>query len=283
MIYSAGRKKLEKISKVLENGPYEVWIVCDTAEKEYRAYFTLLLIKKHNRAKLFLEILEEGRKNGRFSQAQVFYVRDNFCVLYPCQKERLLDQFYSGRRYSKDECRQICVNLAAECLALGEPWEILYLLLDQQQIYLRNDGSISFGYQMDISRLKAVVSEQECAVKCAGIILWMMEQNQDLEKTMGVKLMQKKLRKQGYCSFAQLIQDIQIDSELWEKKQTAEIVRDFFRRRQKAVLRALQIFCVLLGILALTLLFSQIIAGEFPLQRIFTSSFEKIGTESLIN
>lgn len=283
MVYHPEGKKLEKIRKVLENGAYEVWTVWDRTEKEHKAYVTLLLIKNHNRAKLFMEILEEGRKKGRPSQAQVFSSNDAFCVLYPWHQERFLDQFYKSGRYSKEECRQICINLAAECLALREPWQILYLLLDQRQIHLKHDGSVSFGYQIDLSRLKSDVSEQDCAVKCAGIILWMMEQNRELDKTMGVKLMQKKLQKEGYSGFTELIRDIQMDSDFWEKKQAAASIKVFFRKRQEALLQVLQIVSVFLGILSLLMVFLQIVVGDVPFLRMFTSSFENIGTESLIN
>jgi len=282
MIYRLGERTWTSVQKVLDTKTNEVWTVQNSSEGEKKRYGTLLVIKSRKTAKLFMEVLEEGRTGGRVSQAEIFSGSDELWALYPYGTERYLEQFYQRTGDDGKRCRQICVSLAAECLASGEPWPILYLMLDQGQIHIRRDGRISLGYHIDLGRLKRNVKERACAGNCGGKILWMMEQNRELERTAGLKLIQKKLQKEGYSSFAKLLRDLCMDSRFWERQKIRDRTADFFRRNQQGILKILLACSVFLTLLAGCMFLSRTVFGELQILRLFYNSFEKIGTESLL-
>lgn len=283
MIYSIGGKRLNCIRKVLENEVNDVWIAEDISAEGNKQYYTLLVIKKHETAKTLMEIWEAGRNAGRKSGAQMAAWKEEFCVVYPYRKERLLEKFYNGAACSGKECGQICMNLIAECISGEEPWPLLYLLLKQRQINLAKDYSVSFSYLLDLSGLSAETDERACVMKCADIVLEIMRQNKDMEKTIGKKLVQKKLLKEGYAGFTELFRDIHMDAGAWEKVKPLQRVKAFLREKKSRILRILLVLSVLLGIIALLMILSQIVFGDIPFLRIFTNSFRTIGSESLLN
>ena len=59
-------------------------------------------------------------------------------------------------------------------------------------------------------------------------------------------------------------------------------IRRFFRHNQDRIFRLVLILAVLMGILALTMVVSQIIFGDVPFLRLFVNTFKQIGTESLL-
>ena len=283
MVYSIGNKELNCLRKVLENETNEVWVAQDVSKEGNQEYYTLIVVKKHETAKLLMEIWETAKKNGRNSCAEIQAYQDEFCVIYPYQKERPLVRFYNGAACSGKECGQICMNLITECISSGEPWHVLHLILKQKQVSLEKDNSVSLGYLLDFDEVEVEADERACAMKCADIVLEIMRQNKDMEKRIGMKLVQKKLLKEGYSCFIDLFRDIHMDLGAWEKITLIERIKDFFRENKWLIQRILIVLSVLLGIVALLMIFSQMVFGDVPFLRIFTNSFKTIGRESLLN
>lgn len=283
MIYSIGGKKLNCIRKVQENAVNEVWVGQDVSAGGNKEHYTLLVVKKHETAKALMEIWEEGRKNGRESGTQLVAYEDEFCIIYPYGKERLLEKFYNGSACTGKECVSICMNLIAECISSGEAWPVLYLMLSQGQVHLERDNSVSFSHFLDLSGLSAEIDERACAMECADMVLGIMKQNQDMEKTVGMKLVQKKLLKEGYSNFTELFRDVHMDAGAWEKVKFAERVKDFWQEKKSRILKILLVLSIILGMLALLMIFSQMVFGDIPFLRIFSNSFKEIGSESLLN
>lgn len=283
MIYSIGSKRLHCIRKVQENTVNDVWVAQDVSREGNKEYYTLLVVKKHETAKTLMEIWEKGRKSGRKSGAQIAAHEDEFCIIYPYGKERLLNKFYNGSACSGKECEHICMDLIAECISGGEAWPVLYLMLSQKQVHLEKDNSVSFGYFLDLSELSIEMDERACAMKCADMILGIMRQNKDMEKTVGMKLVQKKLLKEGYSTFTELFRDVHMDAGSWEKVKFKEQVKDFLQEKKSRILKILLALSIVLGIIALLMILSQMVFGDIPFLRIFTNSFKTIGSESLLN
>lgn len=283
MIYNAGDKKLNCIRKVLENEVNEVWIVQDTKPAGGGEYYTLIAVKDHETAKLLMKIREDGIREGRKSGGLMPVCREEFCLVYSYKKERPLHQFYGSEPRLGRECEQVCISLLVECISSGEAWPILYLILSQQQIHIEKDLSVFFGYQLDLTKLDPGKGERDCVVKCAQIVLDLMRATPQMEKTIGRNLIRKKLMKDGYPHFADLLRDIHMDAGSWEKVKLKERVRDYVQMKKGTIVRVLLIVSVLLGVIAFVMIVSQMIFGDIPFLRIFTSTFERIGQESLLN
>ncbi len=283
MVYSIGSKKLNCIRKVLENTVNEVWVAQDISREGNKEYYTLLIIRQHETAKTLMEIWEKGSKSGRSSRAQMAAQEDEFCIIYPYRKERPLEKFYNGAICTGEECERICMNLIAECISCGEAWPVLYLMLCQNQVHLEKDNSVSLSYFLELSALTKDADERACTMKCADMILKIMRQNKAMEKTVGMKLLEKKLLKEGYSTMTELFRDVHMDAGSWEKVKLQDRIKDFLIVRKERILRVLLVLSVILGIIALLMLLSQMIFGDIPFLRIFTNSFETIGNESLLN
>lgn len=283
MIYNAGNKKLNCIRKVLKNETGEVWIVQDTGTEGNGEYYTLITVKNHETAKLLMKVREDGIRDGRQSQGLMPACREEFCIVYPYQKERPLYQFYNSEPRSGKECEQICINLLVECVSSGEAWPILYLILSQRQIHIEKDSTVFFGYQLDLTKLDPAIGEKECAAKCARIVLDLMNATPQMEKTIGKNLIRKKVQKDGYSDFPGLLRDIHMDAGSWEKVKLSERIKDYLAVRKRTIIRVLLILSAVLGVIAALMIISQMIFGDIPFLRIFTSTFETIGWESLLN
>lgn len=283
MIYNAGEKKLNCIRKVLENEVVEVWVAQDTGKDGDAEYNTLIIVKDHGTAKRLMKIWEDGLREGRESCGQMPAGREEFCIVYPYREERPLYKFYGSEPRSGKECEQICINLLVECISSGEAWPLLYLILCQKQVHIEKDLSIFFGYQLDLKELNEEIGEKDCVVKCARMVLDMMQDTPEMEKTIGMNLIRKKLLKDGYSHFAELFRDIHMDAGAWKKVKLKERIKDFFQAKRRTIIRILLIISAFLGVIAVLMILSQMIFGDIPFLRIFTGSFEMIGRESLLN
>ena len=297
MAYRGEERKWNPIWKVQEYEANDVWVakgipagwrsakalasLVPSGQGQVCRYYTALAIKKHETAKLLMEIWETGKKSGRNSQGWQAAGKDGFWVAYPFQKARPLEQFFPTKARSQEECQKICQSLLAACTSSKEPWPVLCLILKQRQIHMQKDGSIFLGYQIDLSQLNPEAGEQECAIKCAELILQLL-QEQPGTYSAGKHLIEKKIQKEGYQDFPELLQDIHLDFPIQKKGKIKEKIENFFRKKRRGLIRLLLACSLCIGIAALLMLFSQITVGDVPLLRLFTSSFEKIGKESLI-
>ncbi len=283
MIYNAGEKKLNCIRKVLENEVMEVWVAQETDKDADGEYHTLIVVKDHGTAKRLMKVWEDGLREGRESCGQMPAGREEFCIVYPYKKERPLHKFYWSERRSGKECEQICMNLLIECISSGEAWPILYLILCQSQVHIERDHSIFFSYQLDLTELNEEIGEKDCVVKCARMVLDIMQNTPEMEKTIGMNLIRKKLLKDGYSHFAELFRDIHMDAGDWKKVKRKERIKDFLQAKRGTIIRILLIVSVFLGVIAVFMILSQMIFGDIPFLRIFAGTFETIGRESLLN
>ncbi|MCI8796983.1 MAG: hypothetical protein HFG89_09045 [Dorea sp.] len=282
MIYNAGEKKLNCIRKVFENEVVEVWVAQEIDKDADGKYHTLIVVKDHGTAKRLMKAWEDGLREGRESCGQMPAGREELCIVYPYKKERPLHKFYWSEPRSGKECEQICINLLVECISSGEAWPILYLILCQKQVHIEKDHRIFFSYQLDLTELNEEIGEKDCVVKCARMVLDIMQNTPEMEKTMGMNLIRKKLLKDGYSHFAELFRDIHMDAGAWKKVKLKERIKDFLQAKKGTIIRGLLIISAFLGVVAALMILSQMIFGDIPFLRIFTGAFETIGRESML-
>ncbi len=128
---------------------------------------------------------------------------------------------------------------------------------------------------MDITK-----TERDCAVKCADIMLSVLETKSDV-KNISFELLSKKSANNSYSRFTELYRDLRIAATPVKKRQLLVRIKSFFHRNSDRLFGILFWVSLILGIVALVLLLTHLVWGDVPFLRIFFNSFKNIGTESL--
>ena len=101
-------------------------------------------------------------------------------------------------------------------------------------------------------------------------------------KATSYKLLEKKLWKGGYLRFTDFYKDLKMASQPLKKDGMIAEFQKFYRHNQDRIFRLVMVICILLGIVALTMIVSQVFFSEVPFFRLFINPFKEIGTESLL-
>lgn len=212
-----------------------------------------------------------------------------FCV--PYFQERPLYQFYLSSVWEQNNTRwKIWLGLVEICMVAEFPAALVRLMLDQDQVNITPDGAIWFGFLLDLSAYDDSVCEKENVVVCAEKILELIR----LETQSGIglgkrdlaiciqaqKLLEKKLHRKKYQEFIQLYKDIKLIGRMDTvgKKRTRHISVS----GQDKIYRLLSCICIFMVCMVVFMFIGHILYGEFSFWKLFGSSLEKIGTESLL-
>ena len=271
---------LNRIRLVCKNDVNEV-TVCRDIDDMSGALYTVIEVHDHTVARDFLRALKEAGPAAEESVLDTFQKDGVFCIVYPYVRERPMNAFYRGDAVSLNECEDICINTILACMASQLPWPILYLLLEQRQVHLAKDNSVYLGYTVDLAGLDVTKTEQDCAVQCARILLELL-QAKTSQKAVSFLLLQKKVGKSSYHKFTELYKDVRIAAAPKEKRGLINTIKAWYYRNKDGMFRILLVISAILAILALVSLITQLLFGDVPWLRVFLRSFEKIGTESLL-
>jgi hypothetical protein len=279
MLYQVNGMSLQTVQEVYI-GSLNDMLVCEDLNGPDHSYYTVVLIKDHQLAKQFLEVLVSDTGKPAKCYIDIFTYNEGFGVVFDYVKERPLSDFYMGESFSLMECETICINLIMECISTMLPYPLLYLVLKQGQIHLRSDNSVQFGIPMDLSELDATVGEEECTLLCATILRDLLI-SKEQEKAVSYELLSKKIKKESYTRFKDLYFDVNMASVSLHKRNPITYIKGVIYRNQKLLFRILLYISLFLFILAIILCACQIFMGDIPFIRIFVNTFERIGTESL--
>lgn len=264
---------LRKIAAVREGRVNAVSVCTDLADDEWH---TLWEVKKHSCARKLME-MQGAAPFGDFHMDG-----ERLSVILAYEEPRPLERFYQGSIYTWEERRRVYDNLTAACADAGMPYPLLYLLLKDRCINIRRDDTIYFTYYILLDELKPDRTEQDCVRLAAGILAELMELYGKKEERSCLALIRKKQKRNAYHSFAELAHDLKfIDgrkrlSLIWGRIPYPE------QSTKDKLFRILLTVTVLLAAAAVLLLLSQLIFGDIPLFRAFTSAVRRIGTESLL-
>jgi hypothetical protein len=273
------------ISTILRTAVNDVYTARPEGKDDGREY-TLLVLKDHETVKTLMEIRSDRHLPHDGSEVSDSVIVDAFTngnayiLVFPYRQERPLDKFFVGEAYSLTRCEDICTNLMLTCIACGLPYPVLYLILDQGLINLAKDDSIYLSYGVDLQDLDRAKTERDCAVKCADIMLSVLETKSD-QKNISYELLSKKSANQSYSRFTELYRDLRIAATPIKKRQFLVRIKSFFYRNADRFFGILFWVSLILGIIALILLVTHLVWGDVPFFRLFFNSFKNIGTESL--
>lgn len=254
--------------------------------------YTLVVVKEHETVKTLMEVLSRGRekselllseKDGGMSDGvlvESFTHGRSYVMVFPYRQERPLESFFVGEAYSLSRCEDICTNLMLTCISCALPYPLLYLILEQGLVNLSRDDSIFLSYGLDLTKLDETKTERDCAVRCADIMLKVLETKSD-QKNISYELLSKKSANNSYSRFTELYRDLRIAATPVRKTRILIKIKSFFYRNADRLFGILFWVCLILAIVALVLLLTHLVWGDVPFLRIFFNSFKKIGTESL--
>ena len=244
--------------------------------------FSLVVIHDHDTVKTLMEIERnavmtspEGAVVERFTSGQ------SYVIAFPYRQDRPLSRFFVGEAYTLPQCEEICINLILTCISCALSYPLLYLILDQGLINLSRDNSIYFSFNVDLTGLDREKTEKDCAVKCADIMVRVLETKSDV-KNISYELLSRKSANNSYSRFTELYRDLSIASAPVKKRPILVRIKSFFYRNTDTLFGVLFWVSLILGIVALVLLLTHLVWGDVPFLRIFFNSFKNIGTESLL-
>ncbi len=267
------------LSVILRSAVNDCYIARPEGSGDGREY-TLVVIKDHDTVKTLMEIMTKHHAGEDGVMVESFTSGKDYVLAFPYRQERPLESFFVGEAYTLTRCEDICTNLMLTCISCGLPYPLLYLILDQGLINLAKDDTIYLGYGVDLTGLEKEKGERDCAVKCADIMLKVLETKSD-EKNISYQLLSKKSANNSYSRFTELYRDLRIASTPVKKRTIIVRIKSFFYRNADLLFGILFWVSLILGIIALVLLFTHLVWGDVPFLRIFFNSFKNIGTESL--
>lgn len=218
---------------------------------------------------------------GEDSPCRIFMSGPLTCFSFPYEEQRPLSRFYFKSVLPFEEKARIIRAFAVLCMTSALPAGLIYEILKQGQVMLHADNSLSFNYVLRLHPRFGEHEEAETVQMCAEVILDMLD-TKDPADVLARALISKRYARDGYRTWVTLYRDVQAVTEPKERKKVKARVIGGFESRKDRIVRALLFLALILTSLALLLLLSQIITGEIPFFNIFTRSFTKIGTESLL-
>ena len=280
MVFSS-RKSQYTVVAVISRGDINDCYVAKREGSSDGSQYTLILIKDHDTIKNFLEMYRRSRISGDSPLIDSFSVENDYVLVYPYRQERLLKDFYVGDAMTVTECESVCINLIMSCISSNLPYPFLYLLIKQGLINISKDGSVYFGYAADLSELDLSKGEKNCASECAALLVVLLEPKSS-EKSVSYELLLRRTRYQSYDHYAELYRDLSIAAAPTEKGNLLLRIKSFFARNADTFFGILFWICLILVIVALTMLISHTFIGDIPWLRLFFNSFKEIGTETLL-
>lgn len=276
MVFETGSMHLRSVWEVLRGQVNDV-VVCQETGEIQGSYHTVWVVKDHRVAKEVLTMMSEpgGICYESFTRGQ------NLCFLLPYDAERQLRRFYTVTAVSFTERSAIWRNYVEACLSAKIPYPLLYLIMEQEQVHVRLDGSIYFNYGIDLAKLDNSKQEAACAAVCAEELLELFAKEQD-KNFFGYELISSKLEKSQCNDFIQLYQDVKLVIHTPRKIPLFKTLQKKARGRRDIIYRILLCGSFILLAAVIMMVVSQIIYGEIPLFRLFQPLFRTIGTESLL-
>jgi hypothetical protein len=270
-----------KCVSVLFQGSVNSILVCRDISAYSQPYYTLLAVSDRENSKLLLSVFANSERIGEDpAYLRSFVQGDQICFLFRYREKRRLDDFVSGQIVSSLVREQICVNLLLACIESPLPWPLLYLQLDQRLINIEKDNSVFLTMDFDLSELDATLTESDCVVRCADILLDILSMNTG-KNLRSFALISGKTSRMAYEHFAEVYRDIRLTEIPQSKKHIFVRIKESFIKHKDVWFRLLLIFSIICAAVAVLMLLSFVIFGDFSLTKLFAGSLKTIGTEHL--
>ncbi len=280
MIYESAKMRLLPVATKSVGEVNDCYICRDLASSGGILY-TTVVIHRHDVVRRVLELFKFSGRNGEQTLVDEFAVGDKHVLVFPYHKERPLFDFYEGESMTLSMCEDICISAILACITSDLPYPILYLLLGNGMLNLSNDGSVFFGYEMDLSELNDEIGEKECTDVCARTLLLLLQPKSG-QKATSFYLLEKKVANGSYHRFTDLYRDITIAAVSKKKITPFFLIKLWIKRNADTIVGVLFWISLILAVFALSIIASRFFLGGNSWFRLLFNTFKNIGTESLL-
>lgn len=278
MTYKSEHMTLTGVMDVYHGKVNDV-IICED-ERAKGVYYTVLKITDHGAAKTFLAMFE-AYPDKRGCLIDLFGCEGALLAVMGYVRERPLTQFYRAGVQDVRRAEAVGMNLVASCIGSVLPYPLLELALKTKQVHLRQDDSVDIGHIFDLDQMDVSCGERECALSCAKLVRELLDVSVG-RRNVSLELLNKKIPLQSYGSFRELYQDLQLTMVKPGRRGILKRLRDFGARNEEGIFRVLLWVSVILLFLVLVMVLSNAVFGDIPFLRLFFNSFQRIGTESML-
>lgn len=283
MVLSTGVRDYKIIREVLTGKTNDVYI-CQSRTEPKAPYKTVWLVRDRKIVRSLMEHMEHCCE-------ECFMQNENAGFVFPYIEERPLRRFYlSSVRGQNDACWQIWLALVEKCMIAEFPAPLVRLMLAQDQVHIAPDGTLWFGFLLDLSEYDDAACEEENVVMCADKILELIRLETQSKKGAGKKelavrmqarkLLEKKLDRREYREWIQLYRDIRLIGRT--DTVGGSVSGRITAAGQERIYRLLSCVCIVMVCMVVFLLLGHMFYGEYSFWKLFGSSLEQIGTESLL-
>ena len=282
MIYQSQNMRLKVIRLIARNEVNEIQ-VCENLNDSAHGLYTVIVLKDHEITKKFIEMNEKSEEVVESVVIDCFSENGQYLVVYPHKKERPIELFYMASALTLSQAEEACINLIIACMTSNLPWPVLYLLMTQKQVNISRDNSVYLSYYMDLSQLNEEITERDCVVECAKLMVRMLAPKvRRRRRANSYILLQKKIEKRAYDRFRDLYKDLKLAAVQEKKKGVGLRIRLWFERNRDTLFRIILVISIILAVFVVLTFLTNLIFGDVPWLRIFIRSFETIGLESLL-
>ncbi len=278
MVLNTEKKAYLVIREVLAGEANDVYI-CRETEGIGAPYKTVWIVKDRGIVRRLLENVDDYCE-------ETFAQSERMGFVFPYFQERPLQKFYLGSiRKGSCSCQQVWLALVEQCMVSKLPSAVVYLILCQEQVHIMPDGSIRFGFQLDLSEYDDSICEKDIVIACADAVarLALLEdpdRKGDRVRLQAASLLTRKLERREYLELIQLYRDIRVLGR------TDSAGKKWFGRYGASgwiwVYRLLSCVCAVLVCLAALVIAGRLFFGEAFFWKLSGSPLEVIGTESLL-
>lgn len=284
MLLNTGKKEYRIIREVLRGELNDVY-VCQNREESRAPYKTVWIVRDRRIAKELMGTLGDACE-------EYFMHNEAAGFVFPYDGERPLDRFYLNTVQTGDSLEaRIWLEMVVRCMTSKLTSPVLNLILKQEQVHIGPDGTIWFGYFLDLSDYDAKAGEKENAALCAAYIVRLIElddtgkgpvRNGQLKRLQMKRLLTKKMDRHKYQEFILLYGDVRMMLKEDGSGNKKERLKAYVTARQDLIYRLLSVLCAILLCIVLLMLAGYLVFGEFSLWRLFGGPLDKIGTEVLV-
>lgn len=251
-------------------------LVCQDLQGADNNIYLLWRVKDHRISrKIVQELYRTEKENG---VVQCFTQGEEMFFVFEYILPRPLDKFLQIEGADLKKRQVFCQNLILECAASPLPASLLYLILRQGQVHSKPEGGICFQMDLDLTEFKER-RESDCVWACITLLLMYLAREGKKPERDIYRLLEKKRDRNSCQSFRELYADICLLEDFSDTKKHESERKKHWKEK---IFRLLLCVCCILVVLTVIFFISQIVWGENPLFRVFGHSFEKIGTESLL-
>jgi hypothetical protein len=160
------------------------------------------------------------------------------------------------------------------------PWPLLYLEFEQGMVNVEKDNGVYLTPTLDLTSLDVNVTEADCVSSCVRVMLDILSLT-NKKNLRSRKLLSRKVARGTYEHFPEVYHDFKLTVLDKKKRFGFSKIFAFFSEHKDMIFRVILIVSSICFVLALAMLISYLIFGDFPLFKLFGHSLKEIGTEHL--